>query len=158
MLGNFLPADEVEMAHTTPKVWVVLWGRERRAEVRVPGETASSIVLDTPAWEQWLEMPTTRSFAYPIYDEQAGYIRAFMTVRKERRTRGNEYWMAYRRSGKQLGKIYLGRSAQLSQQVLAAVAARFLALATADAELGDRKEVSAEKADERSSSGEATTR
>jgi hypothetical protein len=130
------------MAHTTPTVWVAMWGWERRAEVRLAGETASSIVLDTPAWMEWLEMPSTRSFAYPIYDEQAGYIRAFMTVRKERRTRGNEYWVAYRRSGAGLGKIYLGRSGQLSQQVLAAVAARFLAIATADAGLSDRKEVS----------------
>jgi hypothetical protein len=132
------------MAHTTPRVWVAVWGREERAEVRVPGERATSIVLDTAAWMEWLEQPTTRSFAYPIYDEQAGYIRAFMTVRKERRTRGNEYWVAYRRSGKRLGKIYLGRSAQLSQQALAAVAARFLARATGAAELSDRKEVSAE--------------
>src|SRR5689334_11357381 len=120
------------MAHATPTVWVVMWGRERRAEVRVPGETALSIVLDTPAWVQWLEMPTTRSFAYPIDDEQAGYIRAFMTVRKEQRQRGNDYWVAYRRSGKRLGKIYLGRSTQLSQQTLAAVAARFLAIATGE--------------------------
>lgn len=131
------------MAHTTPRVWVAAWGRERRAEVRVPGEMASSIALDTPAWMEWLERPTTRSFAYPIYDEQAGYIRAFMTVRKERRRRGNEYWVAYRRSGERLGKIYLGRSAQVSQHALAAVAARFLARATGDAGLSDRKEVSA---------------
>ena len=146
------------MAHTTPRVWVAIWGREVRAEVRVPGERISSIGLDTPAWMEWLERPTTRSFAYPIYDEQAGYIRAFMTVRKERRRRGSEYWVAYRRSGKRLGKIYLGQSAQLSQHGLAAVAARFLAMATADAGLSERKEVSAEGADERSSCGEATTR
>ena len=129
------------MAHTTPRVWVSMWGGERRAEVRQAGREVSSIVLDTPAWKEWLEMPSTRSFAYPIYDEQAGYIRAFMTVRKERRRRGSEYWVAYRRSGKQLGKIYLGRSAQLSQQALAAAAARFLVLASADVELSDRKEV-----------------
>jgi len=131
------------MAHTTPRVWVAAWGRERRAEVQQGGREVSSIVLDTPAWVQWLEMPTTRSFAYPIYDEQAGYIRAFMTVRKERRTRGNDYWVAYRRSGKTLSKIYLGRSIQVSQQRLAAVAARFLVIATGDAERSDRKEVSA---------------
>ena len=158
MLGNFLPAGEVAMAHTTPRVWVAAWGREVRAEVRLRGEVASSIVLDTPAWMEWLEQPTTRSFAYPLYDEQAGYIRAFMTVRKEQRRRGSEYWVAYRRSGKRLGKIYLGQSAQLSQQALAAVAAHFLAIATADVERSDRKEVSAERADEKSSSGEATTR
>jgi len=141
MLGNFLPAWEVEMAHTTPKVWVSMWGGERRAEVRQGGRQVSSIELDTVTWKEWLEQPSTRSFAYPIYDEQAGYIRAFMTVRKERRRRGSEYWVAYRRSGKQLGKIYLGRSAQVSQQALAAVAARFLALASADADLSDRKGV-----------------
>jgi len=131
------------MAHTTPKVWVAIWGREVQAEVRVPGETISSIVLDTPAWKEWLEQPSTRSFAYPIYDEQVGYIRAFMTVRKEQRRRGSTYWVAYRRNGARLGKIYLGGAGQLSQQTLAAVAARFLVLARAEAELSDRKEVSA---------------
>lgn len=146
------------MAHTTPKVWVAVWGREVQAEVRVPGETVSSIALDTSAWREWLEQPTTKSFAYPIYDEQAGYIRAFMTVRKEQRRRGSEYWVAYCRNGARLGKIYLGRSGQLSQQALAAVAARFLAIVTADAGLSDRKEVSAERANEKSSCGEATTR
>lgn len=144
MLGNFLLAGKVDMAHTTPKVWVAAWGREIRAEVRLRGEGASSIVLDTPAWMEWLEQPTTRSFAYPIYDEQVGYIRAFMTVRKEQRRRGSAYWAAYRRSGKRLSKIYLGRSAQLSQQALAMVAAHFLTIATADVGLNDRKEVSAE--------------
>ena len=146
------------MARTTPTVWVVGWGCEARAEVRLPGGAASSIALDTPAWMQWLEMPTTRSFAYPIYDQQAGYIRAFMTVRKEQRRRGSDYWVAYRRSGERLGKIYLGRSAQLNQQALAAVAARFLAIATGHAGLNDRKEVNTQRANGRSSSGEATTR
>jgi len=84
--------------------------------------------LDSPAWWVWLERPTTRSFAYPIYDSQVGYIRGFMTVRKETRARGSQYWIAYHRSGGQLRKIYLGRSGQLTQRQLAVAAERFLVL------------------------------
>jgi hypothetical protein len=97
-----------------------------------------------------LEQPTSSSFAYPIYDEQAGYIRGFMTVRKERRVRGGQYWVAYRRGGGRLHKIYLGRAAQLSQERLAQVAERFVVLASAGLEArqstersGERKEVKA---------------
>ena len=69
-----------------------------------------------------------RSFAYPIYDAQVGYIRGFMTVRKEQRARGSDYWVAYRRVGGRLRKIYLGRAAKLTQRQLAAIAERFLTL------------------------------
>ncbi len=118
------------MARTTPTVWVTSWGRETRAEVQLAGAVAASIALDTPAWVMWLERPTTSSFAYPIYDRQVGYIRAFMTVRKERRQRGSHYWVAYRRSGGRLRKIYLGCSNQLSQQQLEGTAERFLGMDT----------------------------
>jgi hypothetical protein len=118
------------MARTTPTVWVTSWGRERRAKVQLAGAVAASIALDTPAWVMWLETPTTTSFAYPIYDRQVGYICAFMTVRKERRQRGSHYWVAYRRSGGRLRKIYLGCSDQLSQQQLEGTAERFLGMET----------------------------
>ena len=90
-----------------------------------------AIRLDTPAWDSWLSLPSTRRFAYPIYDERVGYIRGWMTVRKERRNRGCEYWVAYRRVGKRLCKIYLGRSGQVSQSRLGMAAERFLAMADA---------------------------
>ena len=117
------------MADTTPRVWLVAWGGEGQAEVQACDASEADIRLDTPAWESWLSLPSTRSFAYPIYDERVGYIRGWMTVRKERRKRGTEYWVAYRRVGKRLCKIYLGRSGQISQSQLALAAGRFLAMA-----------------------------
>jgi len=114
------------MERKTATVWVASWGA-RRATVRVPGRQEREIELDTLAWQAWLEAPSTHSFAYPIYDSQAGYIRGFMTVRKERRARGGAYWVAYRRSGGRLRKIYLGRSERVRQERLAGVAERMMA-------------------------------
>ena len=109
--------------------------------------------------------PRSSSFAYPIYDGRAGYIRAFMTVRKERRRRGTHYWVAYQRVGGRLCKIYLGRSVQVTQQQLATVAARFLARADRlspvlpdDLKSSDRKEELGQIPDAAWSCGEATTR
>jgi hypothetical protein len=116
------------MARKTPTVWVTAWGVATQSEVQLPGATDGRIRLESAAWGAWLEAPTTLSFAYPIYDAQVGYIRGFMTVRKEQRRRGGDYWVAYRRTGGQLRKIYLGRAAQLTQQYLAATADRFLAM------------------------------
>jgi len=116
------------MARTTPTVWVVEWGGVTRAEVQF-GSSERAIRLDTPEWEKWLEAPTSSSFAYPVYDRRLGYIRGWMTVRKERRSRGGHYWIAYRRVGKRLCKLYLGRSVQIGQSQLGLAAARFLAMA-----------------------------
>lgn len=131
------------MMRKTPTVWVVSWGQAPRAAVQVPGTAEQDIELDTPAWQAWLELPSTRSFAYPIDDRQAGSICGFMTVRKERRQRGSEYWVAYRRVGKQVRKVYLGRATQLTQQQLAATAECFLAMEEARARegIGTEKEV-----------------
>jgi hypothetical protein len=116
------------MARNTPTVWVLSGGTTTRVELQCPGQEDGNIRLDSPRWWVWLEEPTTLSFAYPIYDSQMGYIRGWMTVRKERRQRGSQYWVAYSRSGRQLHKIYLGRSKQLTHRTLAAIADRFLAL------------------------------
>ena len=97
-------------------------------EVELPDGTARAIRLESTLWWVWLETATVRSFAYPIYDAQVGYIRGFMTVRKEQRERGSDYWGAYRRVGGRLRKIYLGRSVELTQRQLAAIAERFLTL------------------------------
>jgi LuxR family transcriptional regulator, maltose regulon positive regulatory protein len=115
------------MGRTTPRVWVVERGGETRAEVQL-ASVERSIRLDTPEWERWLEEPTSCSFAYPVYDRRGGYIRGWMTVRKERRSRGGQYWVAYRRIGKRLCKLYLGLSAQVGQSQLGEAAARFLAM------------------------------
>src|SRR5215210_493942 len=116
------------MARTTPTVWVASSGSVTQAEVEIPDRTERGIRLDTPGWWTWLEAPTTSSFAYPLYDRQVGYIRGFMTVRKEKRQRGRHYWVSYHRTAGVLRKIYLGRSAQITYQQLNAIAERFLAM------------------------------
>jgi LuxR family transcriptional regulator, maltose regulon positive regulatory protein len=101
----------------------------------VPTGNAPEIRLDSPAWFEWLDAPTTMRFAYPIYDRRCGYIVGVMTVRKESRQRGGWYWTAYRRVGAKLHKHYLGRSATVTQMRLTTIAAQLLAevsLATRD--------------------------
>jgi len=117
------------MARSIPTVWVPAWGATPQGEVQFPDETTRGIRVESPAWWAWLAAPTTQGFAYPIYDGQVGYIRGWMTVRKEPRARGSHYWVAYRRGGGRVRKIYLGRAACLTQQHLAATAERFLAMA-----------------------------
>ena len=153
------------MAGTPPRVWLSGSGSETRADLELSAWSEADIRLDSAAWLAWLERPTSSSFAYPIYDGRVGYIRSYMTVRKERRRRGTHYGGAYQRVGGRLCKIYLGRSAQVTQQQLATVAARFLARAVAvppvsaeELELSDRKEVFDQIRDAASSCGEATTR
>ncbi len=88
-----------------------------------PAQPGSAIRLDTPAWRAWLEAPTTTRFTYPLVDPAVGYVVGFMTVRKEPRQRGGAYWTAYRRAGARLRKVYLGRSAAVTQARLQASAA-----------------------------------
>jgi hypothetical protein len=126
------------MVRKIPTVWVVFSGTVIQAEVSIPDGTERAIRLESAGWWAWLEVPTTQSFAYPIYDAQAGYICGFMTVRKETRERGGNYWVAYRRTAGVVRKIYLGRSAALTQRRLARSAERFLMMDTA---VQTRKEV-----------------
>ena len=83
--------------------------------------------LDTAAWLAWLDDAATTSFSYPVYNPARGYIEGFMTVRKERRTRGGAYWTAYWRVEGRLRKTYLGRSPAVTSTRLRAVAAAWLA-------------------------------
>ena len=92
--------------------------------VRDPAQAGQAIRLDTPAWFTWLEAATTERFSYPLFDPRCGYIIGFMTVRKERRQRGGQYWAVFRRQGARLCKIYLGRSAAVTQARLEAIAAQ----------------------------------
>ena len=87
----------------------------------VPGQ-ATGIVVDTPAWFGWLEAATTTSFSYPVFDPRAGYIVRFMTVRKEARQRGGSYWSVYCRVGQQVRRMYVGKSAMVTQARLEALA------------------------------------
>ncbi len=82
------------------------------------------IRLDTATWFAWLEAPTTTSFSYPLFDPAVGYIVGFMTVRKEGRQRGGTYWSVFRRSGGRVRKVYVGRSATVTQARLHQVADR----------------------------------
>jgi LuxR family maltose regulon positive regulatory protein len=63
-----------------------------------PGETGER-------WLAWLE--ERASFAF-----QGKHGR--LTLRKERRPRGGDYWYAYRRQGRRVLKKYLGKSAELT--------------------------------------------
>jgi hypothetical protein len=119
------------MARKIPTVWVAFSGTATQAALEIPDGTERAIRLESAVWWAWLERATARSFAYPLYDGQAGYIRGFMTVRKEKRARGGQYWVAYRRIAGVVRKIYLGRSAELTQGHLAQSAERFLAMDTA---------------------------
>ena len=83
-----------------------------------------SVQLDTPAWFAWLAAETTRRFSYGLFDPQVGYIVGFMTVRKEQRQRGGDYWVAYRRVDGQLRKVYIGSSGVVTTQRLEAIAYR----------------------------------
>ena len=83
-----------------------------------------TVQLDTPAWFAWLAAATTTRFSYALYDRRVGYIVGFMTVRKERRQRGSDYWVAYRRVGGQLRKVYIGSGGAVTTQRLQAVAYR----------------------------------
>lgn len=112
MLGNISVKGALDVANHPPRVagqW--LYG---------VGETA--IRLDTAAWFAWLDAPTAHSFAYPVVAADRGYIVGYLTVRKERRQRGGHYWVAYRRNGHRLQKVYLGRTPAVTQQRLQALA------------------------------------
>ena len=92
-----------------------------RAELEQPGG-AASVRVESAAWFAWLEQETAQRFAYGVFDRQLGYIVSFVTVRKERRQRGGDYWVAYQRVGGRLRKAYVGRSAALTADRLATAA------------------------------------
>jgi LuxR family transcriptional regulator, maltose regulon positive regulatory protein len=61
------------------------------------------IAVASPSWIAWLTDPATRSFSF-----QGPSCR--YTARKEHRSRGGEYWVAYRKQGGKLHKAYLGKA------------------------------------------------
>lgn len=89
-----------------------------------PAVSDGCIQLDSSAWFTWLAAVSTTRFSYPLYDREVGYIVGFMTVRKERRQRGGGYWVAYRRLGEQVRKVYLGRSGAVTAARLHAIGCR----------------------------------
>ncbi|HKS69692.1 MAG TPA: LuxR family transcriptional regulator, partial [Ktedonobacterales bacterium] len=79
-----------------------------------------TIALDSPEWFEWLAQPAARSF-------ELRHALGNVTVRKERRQRGGEYWVAYHRNGRRLRKAYLGKAQQLTAARLHQVAAQLAA-------------------------------
>src|SRR5215469_16547727 len=71
---------------------------------------------DEEQWVAWLE-----SISAFTFQGQQGPL----TVRKEARLRGDQYWYAYRRVGPRMRKKYLGRSAALTLARLEEIAAAF---------------------------------
>jgi LuxR family maltose regulon positive regulatory protein len=87
-----------------------------RGVLRVQDGTAGGeIAVGSAAWRDWLDAPTTRSFAF---SDPAGSF----TARKERRQRGGAYWVAYRRQAGTLRKRYLGKPEELTLDQLRAAA------------------------------------
>ncbi len=75
----------------------------------------AGIKVDSAAWHTWLAEDTTMSFSYV-------HPRGRLTVRKERRQRGGQYWIAYYRRAGTLRKTYLGKSPDLTLDQLETVA------------------------------------
>ncbi|HEX6480689.1 MAG TPA: LuxR C-terminal-related transcriptional regulator [Ktedonobacteraceae bacterium] len=71
---------------------------------------------DEEQWVAWLESISAFSF-----EGQQGHL----TIRKEARSRGEQYWYAYRRVGSRMMKKYLGRSTTLTLARLEEMAAAF---------------------------------
>src|SRR5918997_6853418 len=76
--------------------------------LHVPGIGGGpEVEVDSASWIAWLTDPETRSFSF-----QGPSCR--YTARKERRSRGGEYWVAYRKQGGKLHKTYLGKAEDLT--------------------------------------------
>jgi LuxR family transcriptional regulator, maltose regulon positive regulatory protein len=78
----------------------------------------SSIVVGSPAWFAWLETATTFAFTCPS---------GRFTARKEARARGGLYWKAYRTVNRTLHRAYLGKTTDLTLDLLLNTAARLTA-------------------------------
>src|ERR671917_279240 len=76
----------------------------------------SEIEVDSASWTAWLTNPATRSFSFR--GSSGRY-----TARKEHRSRGGEYWVAYRKLGGKLRKAYLGKAQDVTLNLLNEVAA-----------------------------------
>ena len=114
----------------------------------------STIAVGSAPWIAWLTDPDARSFSFRS-------PRGAYTARKERRTRGGEYWTAYRRHSGRLRKAYLGKAEDLTLHRLDEAAAR-LAESYDDAAAGSAAEASAHEAgatptDEATTVGAAAT-
>lgn len=89
---------QFRVSHKTP---LIKNGTLQAANLPAP------IPLDSEAWFKWLEDEDHHSFHF---DDGAGGF----TARKEKRQRGQWYWVAYRQAHNHLHKVYLGKSETLT--------------------------------------------
>jgi LuxR family transcriptional regulator, maltose regulon positive regulatory protein len=75
-------------------------------------QNPETIAIDTPAWFAWLAEERHCSFHYVHPDGE-------FTARKERKQRGQWYWVAYRQVHGKLYKSYLGKSETITADHLA---------------------------------------
>src|SRR5919112_4666959 len=88
--------------------------------LHVPGQGGGpEVEVDSASWAAWLTDPSTRSFSF---QSQSGRY----TARKERRSRGGEYWVAYRKRGGKLHKAYLGKAEDVTLARMEDVAAEIV--------------------------------
>jgi len=73
------------------------------------------IEVDSASWAAWLTDPATRSFSFQS-------PRGRYTARKEYRSRGGQYWVAYRKLSGKLHKTYLGKVENITLERLEDVA------------------------------------
>ena len=76
---------------------------------------AITIPVGSPDWYAWLADETNCSFhfSHPSGD---------FTARKERKQRGQRYWVAYRHIHGKMYKAYLGKSEVVNEDLLSATA------------------------------------
>jgi LuxR family maltose regulon positive regulatory protein len=86
--------------------------------LREPG-VDTPIALDCPAWFAWLADDRHRCFHF-------AHASGGFTARKERKQRGQWYWVAYRQVCHKLHKTYLGKTETLTEARLSA-ASQYLA-------------------------------
>src|SRR5215203_4339745 len=101
MLGNFRSL-RLNMAWKTPMV--------AEGILHIPQEIGT-IEVGSPTWYSWLADTAHCSFhfSHPAGD---------FTARKERKQRGQQYWVAYRHVNSKLYKAYLGKSEVLNEDLL----------------------------------------
>lgn len=88
--------------------------------------TDVAIALDTPDWYAWLADEHHRCFHFD--DPTGGF-----TARKERKQRGQWYWVAYRQVHCKLYKVYLGKTETLSADRLTSATHELAQLAPVEA-------------------------
>lgn len=90
------------MSKTTPHV---------KGGVLTDTQTQQVVNIETEAWFDWLKDANHHSFHYT-------HLNHGFTARKERKQRGDSYWVAYRQFHNKLHKLYLGKSECLTKDHL----------------------------------------